>query len=358
MRRSEREDTSLCYLGGVMEAEFWIRDVGVRGDVILSPMAGFSDLPYRSLCREYGSAMSYTEFVSALAYLAGPNQKTLRMLAYSPAERPMVFQIFDSDEDRIVECARRLEEMKPDIIDLNMGCSVRKVSGRGAGAALLRDPRKIGRIFNRLSKTLKVPVTGKVRLGWDDDELTYVDVVKAMQDNGASLVAVHGRTKVQAYKGEADWAAIARLVEVAQIPVIGNGDVRTREDIERIKAQTGCAAVMVGRGAIGHPWIFRRLNRDEVPFEEKATFLRRHFDSMAEFYGEKVALILVRKHIVRYLKQYSGIKDLYKKLVQIESRQQMEDGLQAVGHRLRDSGQGLPDVLPGEVQPRQCASCG
>ncbi|HSR67168.1 MAG TPA: tRNA dihydrouridine synthase DusB [Acidobacteriota bacterium] len=323
-----------------MEPRFWVGDVGVYGDVILSPMAGFSDLPYRSLCREYGSAMSYTEFVSALAYLAGPNQKTLRMLAYSPQERPMVFQIFDSDEDRIVECARRLEEMKPDIIDLNMGCSVRKVSGRGAGAALLREPRKIGRIFNRLSKTLKVPVTGKIRLGWDEDELTYREVVKAMQDNGGSLVAVHGRTKAQAYQGEADWGAIARIVEVAQVPVIGNGDVRTRADIERMKAQTGCAAVMVGRGAIGHPWIFRRLNRDEVPFQEKATFLRRHFDRMAEFYTEKVALILVRKHIVRYLKQYSGIKDLYKNLVQVESRQQMEDGLQAVGRRLRESGQG------------------
>ncbi len=316
------------------EPHFKVRDVPVYGNAVLSPMAGFSDLPYRSLCRHYGSAMSYTEFVSVIAFLAGPNRKTLRMLEYLPSERPVVFQIFDSDEDRIVEAARRLEEMGPDIIDLNMGCSVRKVSGRGAGAGLLRDPGKIGRIFARLSKAVRVPVTGKIRLGWDADSLNYLEVVRAMQDNGASLVAVHGRTKQQGYQGEADWDAIARVVEAARIPVIGNGDVRTPGDIQRLKRRTGCQAVMIGRGAIGHPWIFQRRSRAEIPFNDKAVFIRRHFDRMASFYGPSTALILIRKHIARYLKDYSGIKDLHRRLVQVESAEQLDDLLEQVTARL------------------------
>ncbi|MEE8585321.1 MAG: tRNA dihydrouridine synthase DusB [Acidobacteriota bacterium] len=313
---------------------FTVREVPVYGDAILSPMAGFSDLPYRSLCREYGSAMSYTEFVSVIAFLAGPNRKTLQMLDFLPCERPVVFQIFDADEDRIVEVALRLEEMGPDIIDLNMGCSVRKVSGRGAGAGLLRDPSKIGRIFARLSQALRVPVTGKIRLGWDGDSLNYLEVVRALQDNGASLVAVHGRTKQQGYQGEADWDAIARIVEVARVPVIGNGDVRTPEDIQRLKRRTGCQAVMIGRGAIGHPWIFQRRSRSEIPFSDKALFILRHFGRMASFYGQSTALILIRKHIARYLKDYSGIKDLHRQLVQVGSVEQLEDLLEQVTVRL------------------------
>ncbi len=321
------------------EATFWIRDVPVHGDVILSPMAGYSDLPYRYLCRLAGSAMSYTEFVSVIAFLAGPNEKTLRMLSYRPEERPVTMQIFDNDEDRIVEAARRIEELGPDIVDVNMGCSVKKVSGRGAGAGLLRDPAKIGRIFARLTRVLKVPVTGKIRLGWDEASRNYLDVVRAMQDNGASLVAVHGRTKDQAYRGDADWDAIARVVEIARIPVIGNGDVRTSFDIERMKRKTACAAVMIGRGAIGNPWIFQRRDRHEVPFAEKASLIRRHFELMSSFYGESTALILIRKHIARYLKQYSGIRDLHQSLVQVAHVEQLNSLLDSATKRLEETGQ-------------------
>lgn len=296
---------------------FWVRDVPVHGDVILAPMAGFSDLPYRSLCRHYGSAMSYTEFVAADALVRGGNKRTFQMLSYAPHERPMVFQIFGNSVENLVEAAQRIEELGPDIIDINMGCSVKRISGKGAGAGLLPHPEKIGRIFQRLTQTLSVPVTGKIRLGWDDDNLNYMDVVRAMEDNGASLVAVHGRTREQAYSGLANWDAIADIADRATIPVIGNGDIRTREDIDAMLAHTGCAAVMVGRGAIGHPWIFQRRNRDEISFIEKATFIRRHFELMAEFYGDWLALLMVRKHIVRYLKGYAGIKDLHNGLVNV-----------------------------------------
>ncbi len=322
-----------------MAPTFRVREIPVYGDLVLSPMAGFSDLPYRSLCREYGSAMSYTEFVSAAAYLAGPRERTLQMLSYRPEERPVTFQIFDGEEDRIVEVARRIEALGPDAVDLNMGCSVRKVSGRGAGAGLLRDPRKIGRIFSRLSSTLTIPVSGKIRLGWDDDSRNYLDVVRALQDNGASLVAIHARTKTQAYSGQADWDAIARVVEIATVPVIGNGDVRCVADIDRIKRHTGCTAVMIGRGAMGNPWIFGRRDRSQVDFTEKANFIRRHFKRMSDFYGQSTSLILIRKHITRYLKQYSNLENLQKRLVQVSDPDELDCLLDSVSKRLIEDGQ-------------------
>ena len=322
----------------LLSPTFWVRDIPVYGDVILSPMAGFSDLPYRSLCYDYGSAMSYTEFASSDAITQGKeiNDRTRRILAYAPHERPIVFQIFGNSVELLVEAAQRIEPLGPSIIDINMGCSVRKVSGRGAGAGLLREPDKIGRIFAALTRVLSVPVTGKIRLGWDGDSLNYRDVVRAMTDNGASLVAVHGRTKEQSYSGQANWDAIADLVEVAEVPVIGNGDVATAADIGAIKAHTGCAAVMIGRGAIGHPWIFQRRDRHEVSFAEKALFIRRHFALMLDFYGEDLALILVRKHIARYLKGYAGIKDLHLGLVTVQSVESFHELLDAVVERVGD----------------------
>ena len=298
---------------------FKIGNLRIDGDLILSPMAGFSDLPYRSLCRRHGSAMSYSEFVSVIAILRGENDRTKRMLSYLEEERPVVFQIFDSQENRILEAAKRIEQLGPDIIDLNMGCSVRHVSGRGAGAGLLKHPVKIGKIFEKLVTSVNVPVTGKIRLGWDENSLNYLEVARVLELSGAALIAVHGRTRDQSYGTQADWNAIREIVETVHIPVIGNGDVRTTKDIADIKSQTGCAAVMIGRGAIGHPWIFENRDRWEVHFEEKVRFVRKHFNLMIEFYGEKLALLLIRKHITRYLKGTPGIHDLQQKLVRVGS---------------------------------------
>lgn len=313
---------------------FHVRDVPVYRRLILSPMAGFSDLPYRSLCFDYGSGMSYTEFISSEAITQGSNVRTDRMLAFLPHERPMVFQIFGNSEELLVEAAQRVEPLGPSIIDINMGCSVRRVSGRGAGAGLLREPQKIGRIFRGLTRVLSVPVTGKIRLGWDADSRNYLTVVQEMVENGASLVAVHGRTREQGYSGQADWDAIAEIVAAVDIPVIGNGDVQTVADADRLLAHTGCAAVMIGRSAIGHPWIFQRRDRHEVGFDEKALFISRHFERMRTFYGEELALILVRKHIARYLKGYSGIRDLHLGLVQVTSTEEFYRLLNATMERL------------------------
>ena len=282
------------------KAGFLVGTVRVEGDLILSPMDGYSDQPFRSLCRELGSAISYTEFINALDVLQD-NPRLPPRLAFLPAERPVVYQIFDSEPARLLEVALRLQEHSPDIIDINMGCSAKDVSGRGAGAGLLRTPEKIAQVFYALSRALRVPVTGKIRLGWDDQSLNYLQIARIIQDNGGALVAVHGRTKSQGYGGQADWDAIAEVRQALSIPVIANGDVRTVADIERIQAHTGCQGVMIGRAAIGNPWIFSRLDRSQVPPEESRRVILEHLQRMLDFYGESRGLVLFRKHVVRYL---------------------------------------------------------
>ncbi len=293
---------------------FTVGHIPVYGDIILSPMAGFSDKPYRLICREYGSAMSYTEFVSSDGILHG-NERTWEMLAFDRSESPMVFQIFGHDERTLEEAARRIEPLGPDIIDINMGCSVRKVSGRGSGAALLREPAKIGRIFKRLTNALSIPVTGKIRLGWDEDSLNYLDVASVMEDNGAALIAIHGRTKAQAYKGQARWEPIAEIKQAVSIPVIGNGDVKSVADIEHMKQQTGCDAVMIARAAIGNPWIFQRKDTHQVTLAEKSALIYRHLDLMLDFYGQERGLVLFRKHIVKYVRGLAHISKVKQRLM-------------------------------------------
>ena len=302
-----KNDTSSSIFFGLLMAiststpDFYVDDIPVFGDLILSPMEGFSDLPFRSLCRDLGSAMSYSEFINAMDIVQeNPNIK--KKFAFLPEERPVVFQIFDNDTKRILEAALRIQELGPDIIDINMGCSVRRVSGRGAGAGLLQTPIKVARIFKTLSKALDVPLTAKIRLGWDEESRNYLLISRIIQENGGKLVAVHGRTRSQGYGGEADWDAIAEVKQALSIPVIANGDVHTLADIEKIKIQTGCDAVMIGRGAIGNPWIFAGMDRDQVPLELVRATMMQHLETMLSFYGREKGLLLFRKHANRYLR--------------------------------------------------------
>ena len=282
---------------------FYVGPVPVYGDLVLSPMDGFSDLPFRAMCRALGSAMSYTEFINALDILQG-NPNVEKKLAYLPEERPVVFQIFDSEPDRLLEAALRLQARRPDVIDINMGCSVKCVSGRGAGAGLLRQPLKVARIFRKLSASLNVPVTAKIRLGWNDSQRNYLLIARIIEENGGALIAVHARTRAQGYSGQADWDAIAEIKQAVSVPVIGNGDVRSVPDIERLKSHTGCDAVMIGRGAIGNPWIFSRLDRDQVTPDQVRIVIRHHLERMLSFYADDYGLILFRKHASRYLSPF------------------------------------------------------
>jgi tRNA-dihydrouridine synthase B len=303
-----------------------VRQVPVYGDLVLAPMAGFSDVPFRTICREFGSAMSYTEFASVEG-ITWDAERTRRILAYREFERPVVFQIFGADEDALVTCAQKIEAWGPDIIDINLGCPSHKISGRGAGAGLLRDPNKIARIFARLSKAVRVPVTAKIRLGWDHASRNYLDVARILEDNGAALIAVHGRTRMQNYSEPADWDAIARVKQLVKIPVLGNGGVRCAADIDRMKCHTGCDGVMIGQGAMGNPWIFQRRDFGDVPFADKAAVFRRHLAAMAEFYGEEKGVVLFRKHAVRYLR---GVPHSAQMRIALLTRQSLAEVMRAL----------------------------
>jgi len=296
---------------------FYVGSIPIQGDLILAPMDGYSDQPFRTICRELGSAMSYTEFINAREILHG-HPYLYEKLAFLPEERPVVYQIFDNDPARLLAAALRLQEHQPDIIDVNLGCSARTVSGRGAGAGLLREPGKIAEIFQLLTRALEMPVTAKIRLGWDEASRNYRQVAKLLEENGAAAIAVHGRTRAQGMRGQADWDAIAEIRQTVSIPVIANGDVLTTADIERIKAHTGCPAVMIGRGAIGNPWIFSRLDRHQVPPEEVKRIIHSHLERVCAFYGAKYGLILFRKHVIRYLRSYSHSAAMRNQLVTTE----------------------------------------
>lgn len=278
---------------------FWVRDIPVYGDVILAPMARYSDVPYRAVCYAYGSAMNYTEFTPAEALL-GERNEMWRRLDKRESEQMVVFQIFGNDAQKILYAAQRIEQMGPHIIDINMGCSVAKVSGRGAGVGMMRQPKLVADTFRLLSTHLSVPITGKIRLGWDHDQRNFIEIARIMEDNGAALIAMHGRTKTQKYNYEADWDAIAELKQAVSVPVIGNGDVRLPSDIDAMKAHTGCDAVMIGRAAVGNPWIFSRQLRSSLTMRDIISTVRLHAQEMLTYYGTPEGLRLFPRHLKRY----------------------------------------------------------
>ncbi len=295
------------------KAAFTIGTVAVDGDVVLAPMAGFSDVPHRAICRQFGAAMSYTEFVAAEEILAR-SKRALLLLDYVPQDRPVVFQIFGNDPLKLLEAAKIIEELEPDIIDVNMGCSTRRVSARGAGVGMMRHPDRVAETFRLLTNHLSVPVTGKIRLGWDDNQ-NYLAIGRIMEENGAALIAIHPRTKEQQYRGKAEWEAIARLKQSVNIPVIGNGDVWEPDDIARMKSETGCDAVMIGRGAIGNPWIFSRRDKLSLTMAQVLGIVRRHVWAIVDYYGDR-GLILFRKYSKRYLGQMPELGSSVRKLLQ------------------------------------------
>jgi nifR3 family TIM-barrel protein len=292
---------------------FHVRDIPVYGDVILAPMDGYSDWPFRSLCRELGSAMSYTEFVKVEKILSRSKEPAKR-LYFTNVERPITFQIYGDDPDLILKAALKVQELNPDIIDINMGCPAKSIADRGAGVGMMPSPLRIARTFRKLTRALRVPVTGKIRLGWDKNK-NYKLIARIVEEEGGSLIAVHGRTREQRYTGNADWDAIAEVKSRAGIPVIGSGDVKTVADIQRMKEHTGCDAVMIGRGALANPWIFSRLDREQVFPAQVQDTVRKHLARSVEFYGDEDGSRLFRKYAVQYLLMQTLTRETRKQIL-------------------------------------------
>lgn len=288
-----------------------VGNVTISGPLVLAPMAGISNSAYRKIIKDMGADLIYAEMVSDKA-VAHENEKTLDLLKMSDYERPIAQQIFGSDVDSFVLAAKKIEsQMHPDIIDINMGCPVPKVAVRAqAGSALLKNPEKIYEIVSAVVKAVHVPVTVKIRSGWDEAHINAVEVAKVCEKAGASAIAVHARTRAQGYSGKADWNIIAEVKRSISIPVIGNGDVTSPEMAKKMLDETGCDAVMIGRGVLGNPWLIRQtkeyLETGEVKtfptVQEKIAMIKKHYELLLEDKPEKLALLEMRSHAIWYLK--------------------------------------------------------
>ncbi|TGK16220.1 tRNA dihydrouridine synthase DusB [Leptospira kmetyi] len=301
-----------------------IGNVTIPGRISLSPMAGISDSPTRRICRKFGAAFSYTEFVNT-DELVHRAPKALKMFRFHPEERPITFQIFGNRLEIIAEAAEIIQELKPDIIDLNMGCSTRKVSLRGAGAGLLRRPVLAGKIIEAMKKRVKVPVTAKIRIGWDSTSRNYLEVSKILEESGADALTVHGRTKEMAYTGLADWNAIGEIKAQRKIPIFGNGDIKSFQEANSKIQEYGLDGVLIGRSAIGNPWIFSEIKKEELSWSDVSEVILQHLRWMIEDFGEEFGLLLFRKHLVKYLNGLEFDPAWKSKLLEIKEWNRFED---------------------------------
>ena len=307
-----------------------IGNVEIKNQVVLAPMAGYSKTSFRKIIKDMGAGLIFAEMVSDKA-LVYQNAKTLELLKMSEEELPIAQQIFGSDVESFVEAARIVESvMHPDIIDINMGCPVPKVAvSAQAGSALLKNPDKIKKIVSEVVKAVSVPVTVKIRLGWDESSINCVEVAKVIESAGASAITLHARTRAQGYSGKARWEYIKQVKENVSIPVIGNGDVKTCFDAKRMILETGCDAVMIGRGVLGNPWLIRDcveyLESGSVPKpvsnQEKIEMMKRHFELLKQDKNEKVALLEIRSNILFYLKGMPGNKEMKTRICEAKSEE-------------------------------------
>lgn len=308
----------------------------IERGLFLAPMENVTDYPFRMICKQLGADVVYSEFISSEA-LVRDIAKAFRKMTIRPEEHPIGIQIYGHRVEAMVEAAQLAAEKEPDFIDINFGCPVKKIALRGAGSGLLRDVPKMIEICREVVRTVKLPVTAKTRLGWDADSIQIVDIARQMEDAGITALAIHARTRAQAYSGTADWDWIGKTKQAVHIPVIGNGDVTRPEHVQQMFDQTGCDAVMIGRGAINNPWLFRDakfyMQTGAVPAEptltERIDVLIQHYRFGVEYKGERKGVLEMRKYISGYLKGLPNIAKFRAELMQYVQ-------LQPVLERLND----------------------
>lgn len=307
-----------------------IGNVEIDNPIVLAPMAGISNSAFRLIAKEMGVGLVVAEMVSDKAIYYG-SKKTIDMLYMEEKERPISQQIFGSDKESFVYAAKYIyEHMKPDIIDINMGCPVPKVATRAqAGSALLKNPEKVYEIVKAVKEAIPIPITVKIRSGWDANSINAVEIAKICEKAGASAITVHGRTRSQGYTGTSDWNIVKLVKEAVSIPVIGNGDITSKEEAKQRMEQTGCDAIMIGRGALGNPWLIKEcvdyLNGNEVKevtIKDKKDMMIKHLEYLCKFKEEKVALLEMRSHAIWYLKGLKHNKDLKQKFMQVKTKQE------------------------------------
>ncbi|MBQ2971015.1 MAG: tRNA dihydrouridine synthase DusB [Ruminococcus sp.] len=293
-----------------------IGNVNIDGYVALAPMAGVADKAFRELCMEFGACYCVSEMVSSKG-ISYNSAKSAQLMELSEKEHPCAVQIFGNEPETMAEAAKFALQYKPEIIDINMGCPAPKISGNGAGAALMKDPVLCGEIVKEVVKAVSIPVTVKIRKGFDDENINAVEVATICEENGASAVTIHGRTRAQYYSGKADLSIIKEVKNALSIPVIGNGDITTPDDAKRMFEYTNCDLLMVGRGALGNPWVFKNINayfkgdKLTVPtFEEKMQVMKKHIEKLAKNKGEYIGMKEARAHIPHYFKGFSGAAKL------------------------------------------------
>ena len=309
-----------------------IGDINIDIPIFLAPMAGVTDYPFRVLCKEQGASVVYSEFVSAHGIIR-ENAKTWHMIEFTDFERPIGIQIFGDSPEVMSRAARMVvDKFSPDILEINYGCPVPKVTKRGAGSAALRDLCLMDNITAAVVESVpEVPVTVKMRAGWDANSIVVPEVGPRLEKIGVKALALHPRTTKQSYAGDADWTLIKALKESTSLPIIGNGDVKSPDGVMRMMEETGCDAVMVGRSALGNPWFFRDVTSlykgetilPEPSIVDKVSYCRRHFDHMVDWHGERIGTNLMRKHFGWYIRGFNGASPYRKALVSAPDREAM-----------------------------------